>query len=82
VLIGTVGRLREKPFKEQTSAGEAVASVVSDSGGVLLMGIVNRCATASSERCVHTVRKSKRLIGSLQSNAKLNEVLSFPAVPI
>jgi hypothetical protein len=52
-------RIREKKWKVQTAICQVMASVLWDSEGILLVELLKRSATISSEQYVQTLKKLK-----------------------
>jgi hypothetical protein len=54
--------LARKKFKVQVSVGEVMGSVFWDSEGILLVELLERCATFISEQYLKTLKKLKQQI--------------------
>jgi Transposase. len=67
---------------DERRAVKVVATVLWDSGGVLLVEFLKTGATLSSERYVQTRRKLKQRIRRIEPNRKTNKIIIRPLVPI
>ena len=72
----------DNKFQVQPSAGKVMASVLWDSEGILLMELLKRGATFSSEQHVPTLRKFKARIRKFWPKSDMNQGLILPTVLI
>ena len=74
--------MREDNFKVHISAGKVTVSVFWNSGGVLLVDVLEGGTTNRIMQRLKTVKKLKQIIQTVQPNRKVNQSLIFPTAPI
>jgi len=72
----------DKKFKVQTSTSKAMASILWDSEGILLVEFLKRGAMFSSEQYVPTLKQFKARTRKFWPNSDMNQSLILPTVLI